>query len=97
MIEVAAEYMVIIGYGEAFMCIELMTVGALSGLGRTRLCSIISILCTGLRIPLALILTGAGMGLAGIWWALTISSMIKGVLFYGTFRRISGKMQSISA
>ena len=40
-----------------------MTVGALSGLGRTRLSSTISVILTGSRIPLALILTHAGMGL----------------------------------
>ena len=35
-------YMIIIGFSEAFMSVELMTVGALSGLGKTHLCSVIS-------------------------------------------------------
>ena len=38
----AVNYLVIIGFSEVFMSIELMTVGALSGLGRTRLSSTIS-------------------------------------------------------
>lgn len=82
-------YLVIIGFGEAFMCVELMTVGALSGLGRTKLCSVISILFTGARIPLALALSGTGLGLRGIWWALTVSSVAKGILFTAAFRKIT--------
>lgn len=91
-IEISVSYLVIIGIGEAFMSIELMTVGALSGLGKTKICSIISIVLTGARIPLALLLTNAGLGIDGIWWVLTISSIAKGILFYITFQRISSKL-----
>lgn len=91
-ISTAVNYLVIIGIGESFMCVELMTIGALSGLGLTKLCSIISITITGARIPLALLLTKAGMGLNGIWWALTLSSIAKGILFYFTFKHVSRKL-----
>lgn len=84
-IEVAIGYFTIIGIGEGFMCVELATVGALSGLGKTKICSIISILLTGTRIPLAYVLSHL-MGVTGIWWALTISSMAKGIVFYFTFQ-----------
>ena len=67
-VEIAIGYLVIIGFGEAFMCVELTTIGALSGLGRTRLCSVISVAFTSARIPLAVILSES-MGLHGIWWA----------------------------
>ena len=53
--------MIIIGLGEAFLCVEMLTIGALSGLGKTKICSIISILLTGSRIPLALVLTGTSL------------------------------------
>ena len=86
----AVGYLVIIGFSEAFMCVELMTVGALSGLGRTRLCSIISITFTSARIPLAIILGGL-IGLSGIWWALSITSIIKGIIFTCTFLWITRK------
>lgn len=86
----AVGYLVIIGFSEAFMCVELMTVGALSGLGRTRLCSIISIAFTSARIPLAIILGGL-IGLSGIWWALSITSIIKGIIFTCTFLWITRK------
>lgn len=84
----SVSYLIIIGLSEAFMCVELMTVGALSGLGRTKLCSEISIVLTGARIPLALALSGTPLGLKGIWWALTLSSVAKGILFTITFRHV---------
>ena len=86
----AVGYLVIIGFSEAFMCVELATVGALSGLGRTRLCSIISITFTSARIPLAIILGGL-IGLSGIWWALSVTSIIKGIIFTCTFLWITRK------
>ena len=86
----AVGYLVIIGFSEAFMCVELTTVGALSGLGRTRLCSIISIAFISARIPLAIILGGL-IGLSGIWWALSITSIIKGIIFTCTFLWITRK------
>ena len=66
-IATAVSYLVIIGFSEAFLCIELTTIGAISGLGKTNLCSIISILFTSARIPLAMILGNTSMGLNGIW------------------------------
>lgn len=87
-IRISVEYLQIIGISEAFMCIELLSVGAISGMGNTRLCSIISVLLTGMRIPLAYVLSMQSiLGLAGIWWALTISSICKGIAFYFAFQR----------
>lgn len=91
-LETAVGYLIIIGLGEAFLCVEMLTIGALSGLGRTKICSIISILLTGARIPLALVLTRTGLGLTGIWWALTLSSIAKGIVFYFTFHKISRRL-----
>ncbi len=84
--EIAISYLIIIGFSEAFMCVELMTIGALSGLGKTKLCSVISITATSMRIPLALCLSHTSLGLDGIWWALTLTSVAKGIIFYLTFR-----------
>lgn len=91
-IAIAVDYLIIIGFSEAFMSIELMTIGALSGLGRTRLCSIISIVLTGARIPLAMILCDTALGLNGIWWALTLTSITKGIVFTLTFHHISKRL-----
>ena len=89
-IATAVGYLIIIGFSESFMSVELTTVGALSGLGRTRLCSVLSIAFTSARIPLALVLSRP-MGLDGIWWALTLTSIVKGILFTLTFLHIVPK------
>ena len=78
-------YLRILSFGEIPMCFELMTVGALSGLGRTGICSIISMTLTGSRIPIALMLSSTALALSGIWWAFTVSSIIKGIVFTITF------------
>ncbi len=84
-IALGVDYLVIIGISQMFMCVELTTVGALSGLGRTLLCSVISVVFTSARIPLALVLGRTSLGLNGIWWAFTISSVVKGILFFLCF------------
>ena len=86
-IPVMVDYFVIVGLSEPFMCVELMTIGAISGLGNTKLCSTISIIFTALRIPLALILEATSLGLTGIWWALTVTSMAKGIILHFAFYR----------
>ncbi len=84
-IPMGIRYLVILGLCQMFMCIELTTVGALSGLGKTLLCSVLSVVFTSARIPLAMILSGTALGLDGVWWAFTISSIIKGILFFFSF------------
>ena len=84
-IMIAIGYLTIIGVSEAFMAVELMTVGALSGLGKTHLCSVMSILFSSAWIPLAIILGGALLGLEGIWWAFSVTSIVKGIIFVCTF------------
>jgi len=86
-IGISVDYLRIVGISEAFMCVELMTVGALSGLGKTKLCSMISILLTGARVPLAVALSATPLRLNGIWWALTLSSVAKGIVFVAAFHK----------
>jgi len=86
-IRAAVPYFIIVGLAEPFMCVELMAVGAISGLGNTKLCSILSIVLTGIRIPLAMLLSRTGLGVDGIWWALSFTSMIKGIALHLAFNR----------
>ena len=90
-IETAVGYLVIVGLSESFLCVEMMTVGALSGLGKTRLCSIISITFTAMRVPVAVLLSRTVLGLNGIWWTITVTSVLKGILFVITFLWLTGK------
>lgn len=84
-IQLGVGYLVVLGISQMFMCVELTTEGALSGLGRTLLCSIISVTLTSARIPLAMFLSHTALGLNGIWWAYTISSVVKGIWFFICF------------
>lgn len=86
------DYLRIIAWCEAFMCVEITAIGALSGLGKTKLCSVISILFTGARIPLALLLSETALGLNGVWWALTATSIAKGIIFYFTLEKQTRSM-----
>lgn len=91
-IPLGVDYLRILGVCQMFMCIELTTVGALSGLGKTFLCSVISITLTSARIPLAIILGHTSLGLNGIWWAFTISTVVKGIVFFLCFTNVSRKL-----
>lgn len=93
-IPAGADYLRIIGFSEMFMCVELMTVGALSGMGKTMEASVITIILTAARIPLAVILGGTALGLNGIWWALTISSIVKGIIFFVYYLHIMKRMKA---
>ena len=74
------DYLVILGVSQLFMSVEITTAGAFSGYGRTIPPSVISILFTVLRIPMALFLCQTSLALNGIWWSITISSIFKGIL-----------------
>ena len=93
-IPAGADYLRIIGFSEMFMCVELMTVGALSGMGKTMEASVITIILTTARSPRAVILGGTALGLNGIWWALTISSIVKGIIFFGYYLHIMKRMKA---
>lgn len=81
-----AEYLRILGFSQLFMCIEITTGGAFNGLGRTIPPSIVSVVFTASRIPLAILLSSVlTLGLNGIWWSISISSVVKGVILFGWF------------
>ena len=72
------------------MCLEITTAGAFYGIGKTMTPSLISIIFTGLRVPVAIILFKPELlGINGVWWSISGSSIIKGIilviLFYFMF------------
>ena len=73
-------YLRILGLSQLFMCIESTTAGAFNGLGKTVPPSIVGILFNGLRVPAALFLSSTSLGLNGVWWAISISSIFKGMV-----------------
>lgn len=86
-----ADYLRILGYSQLFMCIEILTGGAFAAYGKTIIPSTVSIVFTGMRIPLGIVLGSTSLGLNGVWWAISISSMFKGVILVVLFRRYMKK------
>lgn len=73
------DYLMILGVSQLFMSVEITTAGAFSGYGHTIPPSVISIVFTAARIPLAMVLVQTPLALNGIWWSITVSSIFKGV------------------
>lgn len=78
-------YLQILGISQLFMCIESTTAGAFNGLGMTIPPSVVGIVFNVLRIPAALILSSTSLGLNGVWWAISISSIFKGIVLVSCY------------
>lgn len=83
-VDVGKAYLRILGCSQLFMCMEITMLGAFNGLGRTYLPNIIVIVFTLLRIPMALLFS-IRLGLDGVWWSLSVSSVLKGVLLVAIY------------
>lgn len=86
-IPMGVDYLVILGVSQLFMSVEITTAGAFAGLGKTLPPSVSSIVLTAARIPMAALLVKTPLGLNGIWWSITISSILKGIVLFIWFRR----------
>ena len=84
-IPMGVDYLRILGYSQLFMCMEILTAGAFSAYGKTMPPSVVSILFTTLRIPMAVVLGKTSLGLCGAWWSISMSSVFKGVILSGLF------------
>lgn len=78
--EAGGAFLRIDGFAQVFMMIEITTQGVFYGIGRTVPPAIISIGFNYLRIPLALLLIHWGLGVEGIWWAVCLTTIAKGVV-----------------
>lgn len=78
-IEIGKNYLLILGYTQIFMSIEIVSRGAFHGIGSPYIPSIISILFTASRIPLGYFLA-LKYGINGIWIAISLSMLIKGII-----------------
>jgi putative MATE family efflux protein len=71
-----------------FMAMDVVYQGGFSGSGNTLPALVIGLSFTVLRIPLAWLLAyPAGLGIDGVWWAVALSTTIKGILCWLWFRR----------
>lgn len=75
-----AIYLRIVGYFEIFLGWELVIEGGMNGLGNTRPYMYLSIPLTLARVPLAWLLAiNLNLGISGVWWAISITTLIKGI------------------
>ncbi|GAB6007833.1 MATE family efflux transporter [Bacteroidia bacterium] len=93
-----AQYLFVMGLVQIFMMFELTTQGMFNGIGRTIEPAIISITFNALRIPLAYFLA-SHMGIVGVWWAIAISTVCKGIIlplwFSVVYRRVKKQRPKI--
>ena len=83
------------GYSQLFMMLEITMQGVFYGIGRTIPPAIISISCNYMRIPLAILFVRMGMGVEGIWWAVCVTTVAKGLILLSWFIIIKKKCLSI--
>ncbi|NLM05744.1 MAG: MATE family efflux transporter [Tissierellia bacterium] len=84
-----ARYLYITAFSQAFMTLEGASAGFINGVGKTYISSANGISLNLLRIPLAAFLIRTGLGHEGIWWAMCLSSILKGtVMFLFSLREV---------
>ena len=91
-------YLEILGISQLGMCVEIVTAGAFIGHGQSLPPSVVGIVFNLLRIPGALLLSSTTLGLEGVWWAISISSICKGlvlVVWHILFLKKSPEMSSL--
>lgn len=93
-IQIGTTYLRILSFSQVFMIVELVSAGVFNGLGKTFYPSFVGVVGNVLRIPTAIFLTtgltlsifnefhipGIGMNYTGIWWGVSASSVLKGLV-----------------
>ena len=80
------EYLIILGFSQLFMVMEMMATGAFFGWGKTNIPAITGIALTVLRIPMAYAFIRLWQNeLSSVWWSISISSMVKGTVLVTLF------------
>jgi len=91
-----SDYLILLGATQMFMGVEIVLYFAFSGAGHTWPPAMISVPGAVARIPIAYWMgTTLGFGLAGVWWAITITMVLKGVALAVLFRMNRWKHQQI--
>jgi putative MATE family efflux protein len=81
-------YLRILALSQVFMALEIVFEGAFGGAGNTIPPMLVSIPGSLARIPLAYLLAVHwGMGINGVWWAISLTSIVKGIVLTYWFSR----------
>lgn len=92
-LQIGIRYLRILGLSQFFMTIEIATQGAFNGLGKTIPPSLVSVTFDALRIPASLILSSTFLGLDGVWWSISISSVFKGTVLTSWYLIVLKKLK----
>jgi putative MATE family efflux protein len=92
----AVDYLIILGISQTAMAIEIVLEGAFGGAGDTMPPMLVSIPGSLSRIPLAYFLCFTlDWGINGIWWTLTITTLVKATILGFWFRRGRWKLKAV--
>jgi putative MATE family efflux protein len=95
-VEIAIDYLRILALSQVFMALEIVLEGSFSGAGNTIPPMTVSIPGSILRIPLAyLIAIFWGIGVDGVWWAITLTSIAKGTTLAFWFKQGKWKTKKV--
>lgn len=95
-IAIVKSYLIIIGISQIFMAAEIVLEGAFSGAGDTLPPTLIGTFWSLLRIPLAYYLCFTlDLGPSGIWYAVSSTCIIKGIMMTIWFKRGKWKLKNV--
>jgi putative MATE family efflux protein len=87
-VSIAVDYLRIVAISELFLAFEIVLEGAFGGAGDTLPPLLVGGPLSIARVPAAYLLSvSLGWGIDGVWWAVTISTVLKGTLMAFWFRR----------
>lgn len=90
LIQQGINYLTIVGFAQIFQSVEIITNGAFNGIGKINEPTIIGVLGTAARIPLAYFLAPL-FGITAIWWVICSTMIVKGTISFILFMYIWNK------
>jgi len=86
------KYLYILAFSQIAMFLEIAGQGIFYGVGRTIPPAINSIALNYMRIPMAFLFIYWGWGLESIWWSITTSTVLKGIILIAWFYLLKNKI-----
>ena len=84
-IALGSTYVLMVGMTQLFMAAEVVMLGAFAGAQWTAWPAAIVVGLTALRVPLAMWLVARGWGVEAVWFAIALTTVLKGVLLAALF------------
>ena len=95
-LSIAVDYLIILGISQSAMAVEIVLEGAFGGAGDTVPPMAVQLPLSALRVPMAYYLCfNLDWGINGVWWTLTITSLMKAVTLAYWFKRGNWKTKEV--